>query len=72
MGLKIPKNGDELLAAYYLELRSHLLEAAAILDRVDAAGGTQDPRLARLLLAGRRALDAGPERARRFHEQLSL
>lgn len=40
-GLKPPKSGEALMDMYYLEARSHLLETAAILDRIEraAAGG---------------------------------
>ncbi len=66
-----PKTGDELLDLYYLDIRSRLLEAAAALDRVDRAGGTQNPRLPRLLKAAEIALGPGPDRALRMQEFLS-
>ena len=66
-----PKSGTELLDLYYLDLRMHLLETAAILDRIAAAGGTTDPRLLRLQRAATIALDNEPDRARRFLETLS-
>lgn len=34
-----PKTAQELLDMYYLEARSHLLETAAILDRIERAQG---------------------------------
>ncbi len=33
------KSGEEILEMYYLEARSHLLETAAILDRIESAPG---------------------------------
>lgn len=36
-GLTPPKSGQALMDMYYLEARSHLLETAAILDRIDRA-----------------------------------
>lgn len=67
-----PKSGTELLDQYYLDMRCHLLEVAAALDRIGAAGGTADPRLPRLLKAAEIALDAKPDRAARFLEFLSV
>ena len=37
-GLAPQKDGQALLDMYYLEARSHLLETAAILDRIERAG----------------------------------
>jgi len=36
-GLNPPKSGQALMEMYYLEARSHLLETAAILDRIERA-----------------------------------
>ena len=69
--IKPPKTGDELLELYYLDIRSHLLETAAALDRIDRAGGTSSPRLPRLLKAAEIAIGPGPDRATRLHEFLS-
>lgn len=71
MGLEPPKSADELLGMYYLDMRSHLLEVAAAFDRIDRAGGTDDPRLDRLREVGSIALGERPERTRRFLELLS-
>ena len=38
-GLKPPKRSGELIDMYYLQARSHLLETAAILDRIERADG---------------------------------
>jgi len=38
-GIEPPKTALELLDMYYLEARSHLLETAAILDRIERADG---------------------------------
>ena len=52
-GLTPPKTARELLNMYYLEARSHLLETAAILDRIERAPGgreaMEDPRMKSLL-----------------------
>jgi len=68
-----PQSGRELLDLYYLDLRMHLLEAAAALDRIAAAGGAAaDPRLAKLQAGAKLLVDAQPERARRFLELFSV
>lgn len=67
-----PKSGTELLDMYYLDLRSHLLEVAAGLDRIDRAGGAADPRLARLRQAAAIAADSRPDRVLRLLESLSV
>jgi hypothetical protein len=36
-GLKPQKSGPALMDMYYLEARSHLIETAAILDRIERA-----------------------------------
>ncbi|NOY79439.1 MAG: hypothetical protein GXP31_00390 [Kiritimatiellaeota bacterium] len=73
MALSPPKSGPELLDLYYHDMRSHLLEVAAALDRIERAGGaTDDPRLSRLRAAGRLALGEDADRARRFLEHLSV
>ncbi|MFA5904301.1 MAG: hypothetical protein WC836_10230 [Desulfobacula sp.] len=41
-GITPPKNAQELLNMYYLEARSHLLETAAIMDRIERASGGRD------------------------------
>lgn len=72
MELTPPKSADELLDMYYLDMRSHLLELAAAFDRIEEAGGTDDPRLARLRKTAGIAVDTQGDRARRFLEQLSV
>jgi len=68
-----PQSGRELLDLYYLDLRMHLLEAAAALDRIEAAGGADaEPRLAKLQAGAKLLVDAQPERARRFLELFSV
>lgn len=53
IGLKPAKTAPELLDMYYFEARAHLLETAAILDRIERGqGGEQaleDPRIKNLL-----------------------
>lgn len=54
-GLGLPRSSKELLDMYFLEARAHLLEAAAILDRIERGPqGTEtfaDPKLQKLLQA---------------------
>jgi hypothetical protein len=71
MALTPPKTAKELLDLYYADMRSHLLEVAAAFDRLDRAGGTDDPRLRALRRVARTAVDDRPDRARRFLEELS-
>ena len=71
MALTPPKTATELLDLYWADLRSHLLEVAAIFDRLERAGGGEERRLPALRRAARIALDDQPERARRFLEELS-
>ena len=37
--LRSPKTAEELLDMYFLDARSHMLETAAILDRIERAHG---------------------------------
>ena len=67
-----PRSAAQLLDLYYHDMRSHLLEVAAALDRLDRAPGETDSRLPRLLEAARVALDDRGDRARRFLEFLSV
>ena len=50
-----PKPAGELIDMYFLDARSHLLETAAVLDRIERArGGTTamaDPRIGQLVAA---------------------
>ena len=71
MALQAPKSPDELLALYYHDMRSHLLELAAAFDRLDYAGGTDDERLELLRRAARIAVDEKADRAQRLLEALS-
>lgn len=74
-GLKGPKNALALLDMYYLDLRSHLLEVAAGLDRIARAdrGGEAlaDPRCVQLIRALELLSRPGRDRARRFLELFS-
>lgn len=75
MLLPCPKTASELLDMYYLEARCHLLETAAIFDRLRRASGAEavknDPRFLRL----RRALEIlsgdGENKAAAFLEAFS-
>ena len=77
MEAKLPsgKSAAELLDMYYLDARMHLLETAAMLDRIERHDGYKDikddPRLAALLAGARLVADGRPERAERFQLLLS-
>jgi hypothetical protein len=53
--LKLPKTGPELLDMYFLFARSHLLETASIMDRIqrapDGDKAFADPRIRQLIAA---------------------
>jgi hypothetical protein len=70
------KTAGELLDMYYLQARMHLLETAAVLDRVERHPGFEevrdDPRLKRLKDAARLLVDGRPERAERFQKLFSV
>ena len=78
MKAKLPsgKTAGELLDMYYLQARMHLLETAAILDRLERHPGFDgvngDPRLGRLRDAARLLVDGRPERAERFQRLFSV
>jgi len=71
-----PKNAMALLDMYFLDMRCHLLETAAALDRIDRAGDAEtarrDPRMEKM----RAALDIlkgdAPDRAERFLRLFSV
>lgn len=71
MKLHPPKTAAQLLDLYYEDMRSHLLEVAAGLDRIERAGGGDDVRLHALREVAHIAVDTQPDRARRFLEKLS-
>lgn len=78
MGLQPQKSARDLLDQYYLEIRCHLLEAAAGFDRIEryietdrktdpeAAALNDDPRLRRLREALAVLATPGVDRAERF------
>ncbi len=70
------KSAGELLDMYYLQARMHLLETAAILDRIERHPGSgevkDDPRLKRIEAAARLLVDGQPERAERFQKLFSV
>ncbi len=74
---KLPagKTAAELMDMYYLDARMHLLETAAMIDRVRRArGGARigsDPRLRKLMDGARLLADGKPERAERFQRLFS-
>jgi hypothetical protein len=75
---KLPsgKSAAELLDMYFLDARMHLLETAAMLDRLERARGHEkvrdDPRLKKLVEAARLLADGKPERAERFQRLFSV
>ena len=78
---KLPqKDGQALLDMYYLEARSHLLETAAILDRIERAGGDslekkqlpEDRRVKSLFEICELLLEAKGNRAEQILNKLSL
>ena len=75
-GLPPRKTAAELLDMYFLDARMHLLETAAILDRLARARGwekvARDPRLKKLRAAARLLADGRPERAERFQRLFSI
>ncbi len=70
------KSAGELLDMYYLQARMHLLETAAIFDRIERHPGSgevkDDARLKRLQDAARLLVDGKPERAERFQKLFSV
>lgn len=67
-----PKPAKDLLDMYYLDMRMHLLEVAALFDRLDRSGGVSDPRLAQLRTLAVLAVDPHADRTRRALEFLSV
>ena len=70
-GLPSPKNQAELLDMYYLEARSHLVETAAIFDRIQRAsdGGKamyDDPRIQTLCRAAEIIIKGDANRVEQF------
>lgn len=66
-----PLPASKALDDYYLEARAHLLSLAAIFDRVDRGGNTDDPRLNRLRSALSILGDIDRHRAARIQELFS-
>lgn len=74
--LPSPKTGAELLDMYYLDIRSHLLEAAAGLDRLERSADWEaikdDPRLQKLRESLAVLGSSGADRAEQFLNLFSL
>ena len=68
--LESPKTAGELLDLFFLDARSQILEAAAILDRIERAPGggeaMNDPRLVKLRQAAELLIGGAGNRAERF------
>lgn len=75
-GLKAPKKAEQLLDMYYLEARSHLLETAAILDRIERADGgssvMEDPKIKTLFKTCEILTQGRSNRAEQFLKLLSI
>ncbi|MDA3787107.1 MAG: hypothetical protein PF503_01200 [Desulfobacula sp.] len=75
-GLKPNKAAGEMLNMYYLEARSHLLETAAILDRIERASdgekAMEDPRIKNLFKICEMLTQAKSNRAEQFLKMLSV
>lgn len=74
-GLPCPRTAPELLDMYFLDIRSHLLEAASGLDRISRAAKSEeamnDPRAVQLMKALEVLGKPGTDRAERFLELFS-
>lgn len=70
------KSGAELLEMYFLDMRAHLLETAAAMDRISRASdgekAMQDERIKSIREACAIIAEDRPERAQRFLELLSV
>ena len=67
-----PLPANTVLEGHFLEVRSKLLDLAAILDRIDRGGGVNDPRLDRLRQAVELLSAGGPDQAAKVQELFSL
>ncbi len=71
-----PKSANDLLGMYYLEARSHLLETAAILDRIERAPGgntaLDDPRIKNIFKLCKLLANEKENRAEKFLNMLSV
>jgi hypothetical protein len=68
-----PQAAGTVLDGYFLEVRSKLLDLAAILDRIDRGGGMpNDPRLQRIHEAIGLLVNSGAERAEQVQTVFSL
>ena len=75
-GLVPPKTAEQLLDMYYLEARSHLLETAAILDRIERAPNgdraLEDQRIKDLFKICEMLTQEKSNRAEQFLKMLSI
>ena len=72
--MPIPKAAGELLNREFLAIRARLIDAAAMLDRIDRGEGSAeaDPRLAKIRQAAEILAEAAPDRAKRILSLFSL
>ena len=75
-GLIPSRTGKEMLDMYYLEARSHLLETAAIFDRIerasDGSSAIKDVRIKKLFKICEMLTQEKSNRAEQFLEMLSV
>jgi len=75
-GLIPPKTAEQLMDMYYLQARSHLLETAAILDRIERADGggkaMEDQRIQKLFEICKILTQGKANRAEQFLNLLSV
>jgi hypothetical protein len=67
-----PLPAGKALDQFYLDARCRILDLAAILDRIDRGGLTDDPRLARLRKGVEELLAGNGDRAERVQTLFSL
>ncbi len=67
-----PQPAHEVLDRCYLEIRSKLLDLAALFDRIDRGGKLSDPRLDQLQQALTLLQQRAPERAEKIQLHFSL
>ena len=75
-GLIPPKTAEQLMDMYYLQARSHLLETAAIFDRIERADGggkaMEDQRIKTLFKTCEILTQGRANRAEQFLNLLSV
>lgn len=67
-----PLPAGKAIDQFFLDARCRILDLAAILDRIDRGGSTDDPRLARLRKGVEELLAGSGDRAERVQTLFSL